>query len=46
MKKFFLYLLLSAGTLSSSAQTLLDGNMFLDNWSVGVRGGTVTPTDP
>lgn len=43
MKKFFLYLLLSAGTLSSSAQTLLDGNMFLDNWSVGVRGGTVTP---
>lgn len=43
MKKFFVYLLLSAGTLSSSAQTLLDGNMFLDNWSVGVRGGTVTP---
>lgn len=43
MKKFFLYLLLSAGTLSAYSQTLLDGNKFFDNWSIGVKGGTVTP---
>lgn len=43
MKKFFLYLLLSTGTLSAYSQTLLDGNKFFDNWSIGVKGGTVTP---
>lgn len=43
MKKFLLYLLLSTGTFSAYSQTLLDGNKFFDNWSIGVKGGGVTP---
>ena len=43
MKKILFYFLLSTSTLSAYCQTLLEGNKFFDNWSVGLKGGTVTP---
>lgn len=45
MKKSLMYLLLGISSLSSSAycQELIDGNKFFDNWSIGIRGGAITP---
>lgn len=36
-------LLLGMGIMNAYSQTLIDGNKFFDNWSVGVSGGGLTP---
>ena len=44
MKKNFLFVfLLTIPFLGMNSQSLLDGNGTRDNWSLGVRGGAVTP---
>lgn len=44
MKKLsFLVAMLVSGAVGASAQSLLDGNKLLDNWSVGFHAGGVTP---
>lgn len=44
MKKSLLYLLLlGMSSTSVYSQELTDGNKFFDNWSIGVKGGTVAP---
>lgn len=44
MKKKLLYLLFfSMSTAGAYSQTLTDGNKFFDNWSIGLKGGTITP---
>lgn len=44
MKKSLLYLLLlGMSSTSVYCQELTDGNKFFDNWSIGVKGGTVAP---
>lgn len=43
MKKAIPLFLLSAMSLSATAQKALYENKFFDNWSVGLRGGAATP---
>ena len=44
MKKLFILAVFSAiGLMAHSQNLLLDGNKASDNWSIGLRGGAVTP---
>ena len=44
MKKNILILcMLGVSVLTANGQTLLKGTKFMDNWSVGVKGGVTTP---
>ena len=43
MRKTILLVALSIATLTVSAQSLLRGSKFTDNWSVGINGGGITP---
>lgn len=44
MKKLFTTLALCATMLAASAQNAVKGNMFADNWTLGISGGVITPT--
>ena len=44
MKKLFTTLALCATMLAASAQNAVKGNMFTDNWTLGISGGVITPT--
>ena len=36
-------LLLGMAVVSANAQTAVEGNKFLDNWSIGINAGGTTP---
>lgn len=44
MKKIILIAALALGAVSAQAQVSLQGSKFSDNWSIGLKGGAVTPT--
>lgn len=44
MKKIFISLFLSGVFMyHTNAQTAVEGNKFLDNWSIGISAGGTTP---
>jgi len=43
MKKLFLIGALALGTVAAQAQVTVEGSKFSDNWSLGLKGGMVTP---
>lgn len=43
MKKFILIAALALGVISAQAQVTVEGSKFTDNWSLGLKGGAVTP---
>ncbi|MDR0891156.1 MAG: OmpA family protein [Mediterranea sp.] len=43
MKKCIFLCVLGISAYTANAQTLIEGNRIWDNWSVGVRGGALTP---
>lgn len=43
MKKIILLAALALGVVSAQAQVTVQGSKFSDNWSLGVKGGMVTP---
>ena len=43
MKKIAILLVFTLGTVIVNAQSVVEGTKFMDNWSVGVNAGTVTP---
>lgn len=44
MRKFFTLMALALAVGGSQAQTTVQGSGFLDNWSIGLVGGGITPT--
>ena len=44
MKKLFTLCMMGAAALSMNAQKTVQGAGFLDNWSIGINAGGVTPT--
>lgn len=44
MRKIFTLAIISLLTVGASAQVLVNGSKFLDNWSLGINGGIITPT--
>ena len=43
MKKIAILLVFTLGTFIVNAQSVVEGTKFMDNWSVGVNAGAVTP---
>ena len=43
MKKSIILLACVLGAFSAKAQTVIEGTKFMDNWSVGINAGAVTP---
>lgn len=43
MKKFLTLIAVAAVTLTANAQKTVQGSRFVDNWSIGLVGGGVTP---
>lgn len=43
MKKLILIAALALGAISAQAQATVEGSKFFDNWSLGLKGGAVTP---
>lgn len=43
MKKVLLIAALALGAVASQAQVTVEGSKFSDNWSIGLKGGMVTP---
>ena len=43
MKKIAILLVFALGTFIVNAQSVVEGTKFMDNWSVGVNAGAVTP---
>lgn len=43
MKKIAILLVFALGTFIVNAQSVVEGTKFMDNWSVGVNAGPVTP---
>lgn len=43
MKKIILIAALALGVISAQAQVTVEGSKFSDNWSIGLKGGAVTP---
>lgn len=43
MKKIILIAALALGAVSAQAQVTVQGSKFSDNWSIGLKGGAVTP---
>ncbi|MBO5779886.1 MAG: OmpA family protein [Muribaculaceae bacterium] len=43
MKKILLIAVLALGAITASAQGSVDGRKFSDNWSIGLKGGAVSP---
>lgn len=43
MKKIFLIAALALGTVAAQAQVTVEGSKFSDNWSLGIKGGAVSP---
>ncbi|MBD5209984.1 MAG: OmpA family protein [Bacteroidales bacterium] len=43
MKKIILIAALALGAMSAQAQVTVQGSKFSDNWSLGLKGGAVTP---
>ena len=43
MKKFFTLAIAVLSTLGGTAQVTVNGSRFLDNWSLGINGGLITP---
>ena len=43
MRKSIILLALILGGLTANAQSVVEGTKFMDNWSVGVNAGAVTP---
>ena len=46
MKKIAILLVFTLGTFIVNAQSVVEGTKFMDNWSVGVNAGAVTPLTP
>lgn len=43
MKKIILLVAFVAGTFTANAQTVIEGTKLMDNWSVGIKAGAITP---
>lgn len=43
MKKIILLFAFVAGTFAANAQTVIEGTKLMDNWSVGIKAGAITP---
>lgn len=43
MKKIILLAAVALGTITAQAQVTLQGSKFSDNWSIGLKGGAVSP---
>ena len=43
MKKLILIAALALGAISAQAQATVEGSKFFDNWSLGLKGGAVSP---
>lgn len=43
MKKIILLFAFVAGTFTANAQTVIEGTKLMDNWSVGIKAGAITP---
>lgn len=43
MKKIFILAAIALGTVAAQAQTSVQGSKFIDNWSVGIKGGVTAP---
>lgn len=43
MKKIILLVAFVAGAFTANAQTVIEGTKLMDNWSVGIKAGAITP---
>lgn len=43
MKKIILLAAVALGAMSAQAQVTVQGSKFSDNWSIGLKGGAVSP---
>lgn len=43
MKKIIMLVAFVAGAFTANAQTVIEGTKLMDNWSVGIKAGAITP---